>query len=292
MSGTAIVLVLISAFMHAGWNLLARARKSELAFFTRMLIMIAAVGFLPVLVSEIITRSLPLRAWFCLAGSGLCAGVYLYSLAMAYGLSDFTIVYPVARAMPVLLVGLTDVLRGRFLTGGGWMGLAFVAVGCFLTPLHSFREFSIRRYFHRSILWMILAALGTVGYSTFDKIASEVVLKGPGTAVRYGYVFFSFSTIVLLVLQCLGGRKSWKDTTIGWKLPIIGMVCFFGSYCLILWAYQLGRYAGYVVAFRQFSIIIGVATAVLVYKERGVVVRLVGVVLITLGLVIVGMLGN
>ena len=74
--------------------------------------------------------------------------------------------------------------------------------------------------------------------------------------------------------------------------PVLAAICNFSSYWLVLWAYQLSRHAGYVVAFRQFSIVIGVAVAFVAYKESGVFVRIVGVVLITAGLIIVGLFGN
>jgi uncharacterized membrane protein len=263
-----------------------------MAFFTRMLVIIMITGFLPAVISETVTRSLPPKAWFCLAGSGLCAGMYLYSLAKAYGCSDFTVVYPIARALPVLLVGLADVLRGRFLTPAGWLGLVLVAAGCFLAPLHSLREFDVHRYFHRSIVWMLLAALGTVGYSLFDKIASEVVLAGPATAGRYCYVFFSFSGLVFLGLQWITNKQQQENISLSWRWPAVGAICFFGSYWLILWAYQLSQHASYVVAFRQFSIVIGVVAAFLIYKERRVLVRIVGIALIMVGLILVGIYGN
>jgi len=278
--------------MHAGWNLLARQRRSEMAFFVRMLMVIMTAGFLPMVITEVMTRSLPAKAWFCLAGSGLCGGLYLYSLAQAYAASDFTIVYPVARALPVLLVALGDVLRGRFLTIPGWWGLALVATGCFLAPLQSFREFAIRRYFHRSVLWMFLAALGTAGYSLLDKVASEVVLPGPATAGRYCYVFFFSSGSVLMALRRIAGSRSRDNRSLGWKGPMLAAICFFGAYWLVLWAYQLAQHASYVVAFRQLSIVLGVVVAFIVYKERAIVVRTTATALITTGLILVGLLGN
>lgn len=72
----------------------------------------------------------------------------------------------------------------------------------------------------------------------------------------------------------------------------IGAVCFFGSYWLVLWVYQLGRHASYVVAFRQFSIIIGVVIAFVIYKDRIAFVQIAGIVLITVGLIFVGLFGN
>ncbi len=292
MSVVAISLVLVSAFMHATWNLLARHRKSEMAFFSRMLLIIMAIGLLPVIAGEVLSHSIPQKAWLCALGSGFCGALYLYSLASAYRSSDFTVVYPVARALPVLLVGLGDVLRGRLLTPPGWVGLVLVAAGCLLTPLCSFREFSVRRYVHRSIPWMVLAALGTVGYSLLDKTASEIVNQGPATAAKYCYLFFSFSGLFFFALQKAARTNLRPNDDVGLKLPAVGAVCFFGAYWLVLWAFQFTHHASYVVAFRQFSIIIGVAAAFFIYRERGVVVRLAGSVLITIGLVLVGVFGK
>ncbi len=108
----AIILVLISCFTHAAWNLLARRHRSELLFFQRMLVIIATVGFVPFVLSELGARSIPAQGWLCLLGSGICGGVYMYSLARAYGTTDFSIVYPVARALPVLACELPHILRG------------------------------------------------------------------------------------------------------------------------------------------------------------------------------------
>ena len=66
----------------------------------------------------------------------------------------------------------------------------------------------------------------------------------------------------------------------------------FGAYWLVLWAYQLAQRAGYVVAFRQFSIVIGVALAFAVFREKGFAVRLTGALLITVGLVLIALRGT
>ena len=113
MSSAVILLVLTSTLMHAGWNLLARHQRSEIAFFTRMLTTCIVIGFIPAVVTEVLTGSMTSTAWWCLLGSGFCCGFYFLGLGRAYGSSDFTIVYPVARALPVLLIGLGDMFRGR-----------------------------------------------------------------------------------------------------------------------------------------------------------------------------------
>ena len=170
--------------------------------------------------------------------------------------------------------------------------MLLVAAGCFLVPLHSFKEFHVRRYFNQTTLWLLLTAGGTVGYSLLDKIAAEIVDPGPATAARYAFMFFLISTIVFTILRLMFKQLPLPANSIGWKKPALAAVLLFGAYGLILWVFQLTHHAGYVVAFRQFSIIIGVVLAFVLYKERGLAVRLTGVFIITSGLVLIGLFGS
>jgi len=292
MNEFAVTVILISTFMHAGWNLLARGQRREAAFILRMLVFIAAVGLAPIIVSEVILRPFPRKAWACLAGSGMLCGAYYLFLARAYASSDFSLVYPVARALPVLLVGMGDVLRGRYPTTAGWMGMALVVVGCCLCPLRSFREFSTRHYWNRTSLWVLLTALGTVGYTVLDKVASEVVTRGPGTAARYGYFFFLISLGVYVAGLRAFPVKEQDPAPLGWRRPALAGVLCYAGYWLVLWVYQVTAHAGYVVAFRQFSIVIGVLLAFVLFKEAGRTVRLTGTALIVAGLVLIALWGR
>lgn len=293
MNSFTVTLVLVSTLMHAGWNLMARRYKAEPGqFFSKMLLVIASVGLVPATVSEILTHSLNLMAWLCVMGSGFCCGVYFFCLSRAYAGSDFTTVYPVARALPVFLVGLGDVFRGRYPTEFGWIGMLMVISGCFLAPLYSFRDFHVSSYFNRQSLWILLTALGTVGYTLFDKVASEVILQGPATAARYGYVFFLFSYLAYGTLLRVFDRHENLSNSLGWGTAIFAACMNFGAYWLVLWAYQLSQRASYIVAFRQFSIVIGVILAFAIFKEKGVVTRLAGTLMISSGLLLIGLWGG
>ena len=293
MNSFTVALVLVSTLMHAGWNLMARRYKTEPGqFFSKMLLVIASVGLVPAALSEILTHSLNLEAWFCVAGSGICCGFYFFCLSRAYASSDFTTVYPVARALPVLLVGIGDVLRGRYPTELGWLGMLLVIFGCFLAPLYSFRDLHVRSYFKPQILWMLLTALGTVGYTLLDKVASEVVLQGPGTAARYGYVYFLVSYLAYGAFSRAFQQDRIFFSTVNWGISIFAACMTFGAYWLVLWAYQLSQRASYIVAFRQFSIVIGVILAFAIFREKGVVIRLAGTLMIASGLLLIGLWGG
>lgn len=285
-----LLLVVISTFMHAAWNLSAKSRKDKRLFFRRMLGFVAAAGLVPAAASEFYAGSIPPGAWLLCMGSGLFCGSYFYFLARSYESADFTVAYPVARALPVLMVAAGDALRGRSPTPWAAAGLIMVAAGCFFVPLESFKEIKLGRYFNRGSLFMLLAAAGTVGYSLFDKIAQEAVAPGHASAFRYGYFFYLFAFLAYCIYPV---RRKTRETSPCGNLrpPVVCGAVSFVSYSLILWAYQLTEQASYVVAFRQFSIVIGVITGLHIFREKGMAVRLTGSLLLTAGLVLIAVRG-
>ena len=288
MTSLAMILIFPSTFMHAGWNLLARKHRSEEVFFGRMLALTAAIGLVPTIWSEVVTQSITPKAWLCVVGSGFFCGLYFYFLARSYKVADFTTVYPLARALPVLLVGAGDILRGIPPTFTGWIGIFLVFLGCILSPAYSFRIPSIRSYLTKANLMILATALGTVGYTLLDKIASEVIQQGPATAARYGYVFLAIAFVTYTVTFRLFRIRGESKNSSGWPILLLAACLHFGSYWLVLWAYQLSQRASYVLAFRQFSIVIGVIMAFAIYKESGKLVRLTAVLFITAGLLLIG----
>ena len=292
MSAFTIYLILASTVMHAGWNLMTRHGRNEVAFIQRMLRVSLLVCAGPALVGLAVPGLLSRTAMVTVLGSGLCCGAYYLGLARAYASGDFTTVYPAARALPVLIVGLGDVLRGRLPTGMGWLGMALVAIGCLLVPLESLRDVRLNRYLNRSSLWVLLTALGTVGYSMLDKIGLESLPPGPGRAAIYCSVFVAMSSLAFTAMtaRC----RTAPDTPVdpGWLRPGLASVLNFAAYWLILWVYQMVERASYVVAFRQFSIVIGVVLAFVMFREPGRLVRTTGALVITGGLVILKVWGG
>ena len=285
------LLILISTFMHAGWNLLARSQRAEHTFILRLLWITVLLGLAPSLVAEIALPALPATAWRAVLVSGALCGVYYFGLARAYGNGDFTVVYPVARALPIIVIGFADVLRGRFPSFWGWTGMILVAGACLVIPLDSVRRFSWKPYLNRTTGWVMLTATGTVGYTIIDKSAAEALYAGPVSAARYGYAFFSLAALVYWLCLKLFGRSDEKAATIGWQGPALAAVLNFGAYFLVLWAYQVTQRAGYVVALRQFSIVIGVVLAFVWFREKGGSLRLVATGIMLLGLLLIGFLG-
>jgi drug/metabolite transporter (DMT)-like permease len=288
---SAISLVLISTFLHAGWNLLLRSQRASYTFL-RIAIVIGAVGLGPALTAEFLGPHFPIQVWLHLVLAGTFQACYYLGLTRGYQRGDFTVVYPVARALPILLIAITDVVRGHLPSPIAWLGMVLVSAGCLVTPMRSLYDFRLDHYWNQTMIWIIVTSLATVGYTTVDNAAAELINPGPLMAARYGIFEASFSApIYWLILtglrQPTGEVKGWP----GWKWPVIGAAGVFGSYWLVLWSYQLSPQASYVVALRQFSIVIGVAIGASLFGEPARVLRLSASLMIAAGIICIGVFG-
>jgi len=237
--------------------------------------------------------SLPPRAWVYATGAGLIGGVYFRALALAYGSTDFTVVYPVARALPLLMVAALDMLlRGQHPSAVGWLAIVMVSAGCVLAPQRSYRDLTLRHYAGKAIMWILLTATATVGYTMLDKMAAELVTRGIVAAAIQCGIFHIFSAVSYLATQAIfEGPRPYAEDRVGWRLPALAAVLGPMTYVLVLWAYQLTPQTAYLVAFRQFSIVIGVVAAFRFYKEPGLAVRIPATLSIVAGLVLLVLWG-
>ena len=112
MTLTAFILVFISVFMHAAWNFLGKKESPSAAFF--LLASGAGTVFcLPfILFSEVSLLAIPLEFWLILILSVSFNLVYFVALAGGYRHGDISLVYPLGRALPVLLTAAVTTVFG------------------------------------------------------------------------------------------------------------------------------------------------------------------------------------
>jgi drug/metabolite transporter (DMT)-like permease len=288
---SAIILVLISTVMHAGWNLMLRSQPTSYTFL-RIVIVVGAVGLGPALAAEMWGVPFPALVWLYLLLAGIFQAYYYLGLTRGYQNGDFTVVYPVARAMPILLIALVDVLLGERPSLIGWLGMLLVSAGCIIIPLRSLRDFNLADYWNRATIWILVTVLATVGYTSVDNAAAGLINPGPLMAARYGIFETTFSALFYLgILKMLGQSTGEPTGWRGWKLPILGAVGVFGAYWLILWSYQLSSQTSYVVALRQFSIVIGVTAGSFLFHEPARALRITASVMIAAGVAGIALFG-
>lgn len=283
----ALALVFISTFLHAGWNLIAHSQRRDQAFFLRASLVVGLAGLAPVIWGELVGNApFPGAVWWLLAATGVFQAFYFLGLTRAYGSGDFTVVYPVARALPVLILVFVDLARGRVPSPLGWLGIILVVLGCFLSPLVSLRNIRWERYVNVTGFWVLVTAMGGVGYSTIDKIAAEQLAPGASTAARYGLMETLITAGYLwLLLRVLPGppQAITEPAKVRWRKSALTGIIIFVGYWLILWAFQLSTYVSYVVALRQFSIVIGVVAGAILLHEPAPRLRISAAVVIAIG---------
>jgi uncharacterized membrane protein len=316
MTPTAIVLVLVSALVHAGWNLLGKRDGATGAYFG----IAGATGFLvllPVLLFWSATLlAMPRTVWFYLLLTGLFQGLYFIGLAGAYRTGDLSVAYPVARALPVLMVPAIATVLGTGSVPGAMAitGMITVAAGL-LAISRNHLPGGLRIPDRRWIAYAFIAGLGTTGYSIVDDAALKVfraALTAGETGVGGGFsaplslavpvstrapviyaMFQSATTSIVLTLYGVGRAggsgylREVRNTSI--RSAVTAGVAIVCAYCLILVAYGFASNVGYVVAFRQVSLPIGTILGILVLREKSSIARLAGTALIVIGLVLVSL---
>lgn len=289
MSFFSLVLVLTSAAMHAAWNLLVRDQRS-INMFMCITVVSLTLFLAPLIWLE--WTQLPVWSavtWQILVG-GIFLSIYYFGMTHSYHSGDFTVAYPLARALPVLLVACVEAVTGDAPSPLGWLGILMIAIGSVLVPLQSLREISVARYWNRTTVWILVAVTGIAGYTIVDRNALLHLPNGLTYAIRYAILEAIVGGILYwLVLRALGETIVLPARLQDWKLPVFATCFVFGSYSLILWAFQSDDRASYVIGLRQIGIVFGVVAGAYLFRERGARLRIPAAMVITAGVILLSM---
>lgn len=111
MSGVALLLVMIGAFTHAGWNLAAKQSSQSGPPFIWLAGSLSVVAIAPLVIIQLATT--PGRPAVLLLGggvSGLIHAAYFLLLQRGYRLGDVSLVYPLARGTGPLLTTIGSIV--------------------------------------------------------------------------------------------------------------------------------------------------------------------------------------
>lgn len=292
----AFTLVTVSAFTHAFWNFLSKRKTPQAAFFL-MATIASAVILSPILV--IFRKGLtaiPPAVWGLIAATGAVQAVYYIFLAAAYRTGDLSHSYPLARSLPVVFVALVSVALGRGdqIQPLAYVGFAAVTAGCILLPMPNFSDLHLRHYRHKWVLFALLAAVCTTGYTLLDdqslrmlRSLPEMPLSNLGWALLFGEleaISISVFFTVFLLSWAPEHRVLMQARGPEWKTAAMMGIIITATYGLVLLSMAYVSNVSYVFAFRQLSIPIGAALGMLVHKETASRPKLAGIALVVAGL--------
>ena len=294
MSVTAAVLIFVSVFMHVAWNMLSKSTRPSTAFYLIMNF-VGGIIWLPFFIqsAHAFTGLAPL--FYCLlGGSCLFEVIYMYGLAHGYKHGDISLIYPLVRALPVVMLAVITLALGigkpfDALTFGG---MVMIAGGCFIMPFASFKNISFRSLNKLALLFIALGAAGTTGYTLCDSQALKFLAGDRGSvsnACTLGYLFLiqmglSLGEVPLVLFdrEERAALKQFRGKEIIY--PVIAGICSSGAYALILFAMQYVTNVSFIQAFRQLSLPLGFMAGVIFLHEKSSATKIVGLLLILAGL--------
>jgi len=288
MTLAAVLLVLTSAFLHAGWNaILKRVREPEIA----VLAMITIGSTSAVAVALVLRVPLPPRAslYWSLA-AGILESGYLLTLARALSRAPLGPVYTIARGGALLVVWPVSILAlGEQLTTSRLAGTLLVLVGLAATGMET-RATKVAKEGESAetpkiertgFMWAALCALFVGSYHLAYKLA---LAKG-GNAPAADAISLSAATIVNFAFA---GASKGKLALVALRrqpFPIIvGGVLANLSFLLFLFAMAQGG-AGVLLTLRNTSILFAQVFAMFL-GERPKRLGIAGAIVVTAGAIL------
>jgi drug/metabolite transporter (DMT)-like permease len=281
----AIVLLFLSAAMHALWNFLLKSADEKYIAMGWQVILSGIFAFGCILITGLPPRSM----WGFAILSMFLESIYFILLCIAYSDNDFSLVYPIARgAAPALLVLWSAIFLREKLTAGGYLGLAMITGGMMVIGATTLIQGRGGEKPHLRGILTALAVAFIISVYTF--VDGTAVKNGP--ALPYGlsmFVMIPFVTTPYLTYHYgwSGFAKMWQNNR-GYLL--IGGVLGLVAYMLALFAYTFAplSYSG---AIREVSAVIGAFLGWRFLKEEMGGVRVVGSVIVFAGVMVIAIFG-
>lgn len=272
MPTAALALALAAAALHAFWNLIvARARDAEAA--TALVFALAVVMYAPV---AALTWDVDSGVWPFAIASAALELVYVVLLAGAYRRADLSVVYPVARGVaPVLVLVAGVALLGSGTSKAEVGGVLLVAAGVVL--VRGFR---------------VDTGLGVpMGLAIAVTIAAYTLVDSRGIrhADPIGYLELVMTPPSLVYLAAILAAKGSATVRSELTLPaVLAAAASLGAYALALAALEIASAAS-VAAVRETSVVIAVALAAPVLRERVGLPRLAGALVVVGGVALLSL---
>ncbi len=280
----ALVLLFISASMHALWNFLLKSADEK---YIAMGWQVMLSGLFS-LIFIFFTGLPPKEMWGFAIISMILEAIYFILLCIAYSDHDFSLVYPIARgAAPALLVLWSAIFLREQLTTGGYIGLAMITSGMIVIGATTLLNNKSEKPHLRGILTALSVALIISIYTFIDGTA---VKNGP--ALPYGLSMFMM--IPFVTTPYLTRKYGWSHFADMWNKKrgylLLGGMLGLVAYMLALFAYTFAplSYSG---AIREVSAVIGAFLGWRFLKEEMGGVRVVGSAIVFAGVMVIAVFG-
>ncbi len=279
----ALLLILLSAAMHAGWNLILKTTRHKLAFNVFMHASAIAIfsaywllryGAIPPPAGPV----LPLA----IAG-GFFFSIYHACLTASYERTDVSLAYPLTTTGPLYIPLWAYLLLDERLSPLGMMGILGVFLGAYTIQMRELSwagfSFPLRNIRLPGVLLAISAGI-------FYSVGAIVDKQGVTVADVFVYTYYLDIALFLFLLSSsllTNSRNQFlEEIRAHWPRGIAAGFILFLSFTTYRLGLQMSK-VSYASSVRQVSAIAGVVGGILLFQERFGRIRIFGAVLIAAG---------
>jgi len=285
---TSIALVVLAAFIHATWNLLSKRAASAGLGFIAAYTAIACVLYFPwvawLLVHGEIEWTWSVTA--CLIVSGVLHLGYSVCLQRGYQVAELSVIYPVARGSAPMLSSIAAfTLLGEHPSVSGVVGLVAVVFGIVLISTRGDLSGFRRPQGFAGLRWGMATGGLIAAYTVIDAFGVKslsihpVLLDWFANLVRFALLAPVLFRNLSAARERMSGR--WRTAfAVGVLSPL--------SYILVLVAIDLGARLSLIAPAREMSMMVGAVLGMVILREAVGIARLVGCVILIVGVVCLG----
>ncbi|BBM83803.1 EamA family transporter [Candidatus Uabimicrobium amorphum] len=272
------LLVFLSAFMHALWNLAARKVKGDMGVLW-LSVLLATLVSTPVYFLIPFDFSLYLSALPYIIATGVIHAFYFIFLSKAYEEGHISFVYPIARGTGVAGTAiLAFVLLNEQISLYGGIAIAAILCGTITMALGNFTSDK------KSALLAFSVGVSIALYSIVDKLGVQKIHPAIYIAQMFLFSILLAAPYVMLKHKnkCLNALRKHKK-----YIAIVGCGSI-STYALILFAFRLGH-VSYIVALRECSVVLGAIFGILFFKEHCNAKKVMAITMIVCGVILLKM---
>jgi drug/metabolite transporter (DMT)-like permease len=283
-----VTLVLLSAFIHAYWNMQLK-RAEDKVLLTFIYVWAAVIIYIPVTLLLLPGHEIPWEGLACAVSTGLTYSAYFLLLARSYSLGDLSHAYPLARGVaPVLTLVWAVAFLSENPTTTGYAGIFLVIISVFLfhpprgrVSLHGISS----RLREPASAAALATALCISVYSVIDKV---------GVSYIYPPIYIHLTFLIggtLLIphyLRRYGGRAIIDGFRLEWRRGLlIGFLCIF-AYMIVLFAMRLTE-VSYILPIRSTSILFAMLLGQRLLQEERTALRNLAALLMAAGVILIAL---
>lgn len=287
MSLVAFGLIVISAVMHALWNLLVKRSRHKTVFIWWMFV--ASTG--------LFTLVLPLAPepfhWpgldtlLMIVAGATCFVLYHLLNGRAYRGGDLSVIYPLSQTSMVYVPIWGVTLLGERLTNTGIMGIALVILGAYAVQMQSLSIAEFLRPFRDLRSGSVRAALAAGFIYSIGSVAEKTGVKNYSPFYfTYILVFLMLAFMTVNLLRSRYRRHIAAEFREHWRLILCSGPVMMASFLTFRYGLNMSP-VSYAVPVRQVSILVGVLIGILFLGESCGRIRLMSAMLILAGAVMI-----